>query len=170
MAKTPLVLCEGASPAQALKREEEWYRDIVKPLADRWEPKMCAIKVPEKPTQADRQRAAFQMDLVYGDVVIELRKAKAVIGKLEEGIKYRKAYHKRSARGKTATEKDGEAMLEVAKEELPDALFAAQAKYNYVRGVENRLLWKRDMLRLGDERLSFGRRTPSPATPDHFRK
>ena len=142
------LLCPDADSAALVQTESEWYDLTIKDLRDQWEPRLAGMNLSRVATRADADRVASDLDTLYNDVAPEMRKVKAIKEKMEERVRVRTGHHKKTSEAGAPNERATDAILKVAQEGLNDALLTITARYNYVRSVEERILLKKDILRI----------------------
>ena len=145
-------------PKAVMEEEEKWFETLIQADADRWEPKLEALRLPANPSSADITRLISSLDAVLMEVSKAQAKTSSIVEKLQNGISYKRAVHKITSDGKSVAAREEEAKAKVASEGFIDVLNIAVAKDNYVHSVMERLRFKKEMLNI-DERAtgSFSR-------------
>ena len=149
----PSRVCDNMNPMDLVSAEEAWYDSLVRPMADLWEAKLDTIKIPAMPSSRDITDLTSKVDEIMMKSEVELARASTVLTKIKNGIAYRKAIHKTNSKATSDVRKDEEAKVAIAKEGLIDAQAVAEAKYNYIFSVCERLRRKKEMLNM-DERAT----------------
>ena len=136
------------SPAEMVLAEEEAYEKVITPIEDKFEPKLKGMNIPKDPTPGEIRELVWHIDQLDNDVQRVLREAKTVYNKLKDTLEYKRAEFMIDSKEEMATEKREDAKARLLAEGFVGAYHLAEAKYNYLCSVEDRLRRKKELLNI----------------------
>jgi len=128
--------------------KEAWYESTIKPLKDRYEDRVSNIAIPSVITPGSIKNIVQQIVSIIDEACVDFSKYKTITSAVENEIDSRKAALKSTSTKDKGNEKLEEAKMVLASEGYFALLAEAQAKFNYMMGVVDRLKKKKEMLNI----------------------
>ena len=155
---------------KTFKEAMDWYNSTIEVLHDKWEPKLTALKISPSPVAAEVLKMAASLDAIGNDVALDLSKSKSIRSKLKDDIDTKTAVWTGELSGANPdwgpTRVRGAVRVRLAAEALMESFHMADAKFNYMSSVADRLKRKKELLSTQKEIMGLSRGLHSPARSD----
>ena len=155
MKQGAIKIAEGIDPLGLIQREEGWYNDAVREIRDRWEPKIDTIKLPTAKgwTVEAIRTLENRMDDLSDKILDELAKVKSIHNHLTESKKalssVKKVERKKLFQKEESAVANAHIAAEFASMGLDDAMLIVEARLEYLKMYEARMVRKKEMLNIG---------------------
>ena len=157
---------EEVTGRQAFDEAKIWYESTILVLKTKWEDRLKALVIPGSPQANDIMMIASKIDTVGNDVSLDLAKAKSIRSKLKDDMDTKKAVYTGDITIEHPDWKTRQVLdavkIRLAKEALMESFHMADAKFNYMLSVAERLKRKKELLATDRDIMNLTRGLHTP--------